>query len=203
MKQDIPSQVGFLEHADPVLKVTIVPRGAAALGFAQFLPKEISLYSQKQLEDKMCSACGGRVAEKIFFGEVSTGAANDLQKITQMAYSQVLVYGMNEKIGNLSFPPDQESQFLKPYSEQTSQIVDEEVRQIVKNAFDKTYDLLVEQKEKVQALAERLLEIETVSHDEIKKILGERPFKNPEYLQFLQTKEATEPITKVEDEDKS
>jgi len=110
---------------------------------------------------------------------------------------------MNEKIGNLSFPPDQESQFLKPYSEQTSQIVDEEVRQIVKNAFDKTYDLLVEQKEKVQALAERLLEIETVSHDEIKKILGERPFKNPEYLQFLQTKEATEPITKVEDEDKS
>jgi AFG3 family protein len=182
----------FLEHADPVLKVTIVPRGQSALGYAQYLPKEVALYSQRQLEDKMCMAFGGRVAEKIFFGEVSTGAANDLQKITQIAYSQVLIYGMNEKIGNVSFPPDENSQFLKPYSDQTAIIVDEEARNIVTRAYDRTIQLLEEKKELVQKLAERLLKEETINHDVIVEVLGERPFKHPSYLDFLHHKRESE-----------
>ncbi|MGL4632475.1 MAG: ATP-dependent zinc metalloprotease FtsH, partial [Leadbetterella sp.] len=124
----------FLEHANPLVKVSIVPRGIAALGYAQYLPKEQYLYRTEQLRDEMCMALGGRAAEDIVFGKITTGALSDLEKITKMAYSMVSIYGMNDAIGNVSFY-DSKSQgeysFTKPYSEQTAQLIDEEVKKIV------------------------------------------------------------------------
>jgi AFG3 family protein len=117
----------FLEHADPLLKVSIVPRGSAALGYNQFLPREVSLYSKEQLLDMMCMALGGRVAEELVFKVITTGASDDLDRVTKIAYSQVALYGMNEKVGRLSFKQDEQS-FTKPYSEATAQLIDDEVR---------------------------------------------------------------------------
>jgi len=110
----------YLEHAYPLLKVTIVPRGTAALGYAQYTPKEQYLYNTDQLMDQICMTLGGRASEEIFFHKISTGASNDLQQITKMAYSMITVYGMNDKVGNISFyDPQQENMFTKPYSEET------------------------------------------------------------------------------------
>jgi cell division protease FtsH len=115
----------FLEHAYPLLKVTIVPRGTAALGYAQYTPKEQYLYNTDQLVDQICMTLGGRAAEEIFFGKISTGASNDLQQITKMAYSMVAVYGMNDKVGNVSYhDPSQENTFQKPFSEETGKMID-------------------------------------------------------------------------------
>ena len=110
----------FLEHANPLLKVTIVPRGSGALGFAQYLPQELSLYNTHQLEDMMCVALGGRAAEKVFFDVVSTGASDDLKKVSGIAYAQITTYGMNSAIGNVSFQGGEENQFYKPYSDHTA-----------------------------------------------------------------------------------
>ncbi len=119
----------FLEHADPLLKVSIVPRGVAALGYAQYLPKEQYLYRTEQLMDSMCMTLGGRVAEDIFFGKISTGAQNDLERNTKLAYSMVTIYGMSEKVGNVSFyDPQGEYGYQKPYSEKTSELIDQKVR---------------------------------------------------------------------------
>lgn len=117
----------FLEHASPLLKVTIVPRGAAALGYAQYLPNEVNLYNPSQLEDMVCMMLGGRCSEQIFMGDISSGASDDLKKVTNVLYSQISIYGMNDKVGNLSYQQD-EGTFQKPYSEQTAQMIDEEVR---------------------------------------------------------------------------
>ena len=133
----------FLEHAYPLLKVTIVPRGTAALGYAQYTPKEQYLYNTDQLKDQLCMTLGGRASEEIFFKKISTGASNDLQQITKMAYSMVTVYGMNEKVGNISFyDPQQENTFTKPYSEETGKMIDEEVRKLVDEAYERTKKLL-------------------------------------------------------------
>merc|ERR1711871_349534 len=118
----------FMEHADPLLKVSIVPRGTAALGYAQYLPQEHALYSLEQLEDMMCMTLGGRVSEEIKFKRITTGAQDDLQKVTRIAYQQVTNFGMNEKIGRLSFPqPDGQMEFVKPYSDNTADMIKEEV----------------------------------------------------------------------------
>merc|ERR1711972_214720 len=135
----------FLEHAEPLLKVTIVPRGGGALGFAQYLPKELQMYTAEQLYDMMCMTLGGRAAEQIFYGRVSTGAADDLNKVTKLAYGKISIYGMNESIGNLSFPPDQNQaglQAYKPYSEMMAQKMDMEAMDLVKKAYDRTLELL-------------------------------------------------------------
>ena len=140
----------FLEHAYPLLKVTIVPRGTAALGYAQYTPTEQYLYNTDQLMDQICMTLGGRAAEQIFFGKISTGAANDLQQITRIAYSMVTAYGMNSKVGNVSFyDPSQENTFTKPFSEETGKIIDEEVRGIIDEAYQRTIQLLTEKKEQV------------------------------------------------------
>jgi len=146
----------FLEHADPLLKVTIVPRMSGALGFAQYLPKELALHSKDQIVDRMCMALGGRAAEELTFGRVTTGAADDLDKVTKMAYSMVTVFGMNDKIGNLSFPKN-ENQLVesKMYSEKTAEIIDQEVIQIVNDAYERAKGVLTEQKDAVQAIAEK------------------------------------------------
>lgn len=179
----------FLEHADPLLKVTIIPRASGALGFAQYLPKELQLYSKEQLYDMMCMALGGRAAEQLFYGKVSTGAADDLNKVTKIAYGQITVYGMNDKLGNLSFPPDQQNDgamvTYRPYSEKTAELIDEEAGILVRGAYDRTLELLASYKDKVAALAETLLEKETIGHEDIVHVLGERPFKNDAYKAYL------------------
>lgn len=172
----------FLEHADPLLKVTIVPRSSGALGFAQYLPKELKLFTKEALVDKICMALGGRVAEELNFGRITTGAADDLDKVTQMAYSMTSIYGMNEKVGYLSFPPKEESQFKKPYSDHTADLIDEEVRSLVSDAYARTRDLLEEHKEGLAQLAELLLERETINQHDVVEILGPRPFATDEAL---------------------
>ena len=136
----------FLEHADPLVKVSIVPRGVAALGYAQYLPKEQFLYQTEQLIDEMCMTLGGRAAEEIVFGKISTGALSDLERVTKVAYSIVTVYGMNERIGNISYYDSKQSEynFNKPYSEDTAKAIDEEVKKIIESAYIRTKKLLTE-----------------------------------------------------------
>ncbi|MCK7558909.1 hypothetical protein MKQ70_29585 [Chitinophaga sedimenti] len=146
------------EHANPLVKVTIVPRGVAALGYAQYLPKEQYLYNTEQLMDDICMTLGGRAVEEIVFGKVSTGAQNDLQVITRMAYAMVTVYGMNDKVGNVSFyDPNSDQAFTKPYSEETAKLIDEEVRKLIDEAYVRTKGMLTEKLGDVKKLAEELL----------------------------------------------
>ena len=166
-----------LEHADPLVKVSIIPRGIAALGFAQYLPKEQYLYRTEQLIDSMCMTLGGRAAEKVFFDKISTGAQNDLERITNMAYAMVTLYGMNEKLGNISFNPQNEGySFDKPYSQNTAKMIDEEVRLIIENAYKKTLQIIEEKKDQVEIVAQALLEKELLFKTDIEELIGKRPF---------------------------
>ena len=170
----------FLEHADPLVKVSIVPRGIAALGYAQYLPKEQFLYTIEQLTDEMCMALGGRAAEDIIFDKISTGALSDLERITKMAYSMVSVYGMNSKIGNVSFYDAQRSEFSgKPYSEATAQIIDEEVKEMIEKAYTFTKELLTKHREKLEIIAKELLEKEVLFQIDLERLIGKRPFDKP------------------------
>lgn len=168
----------FLEHADPLVKVSIVPRGVAALGYAQYLPKEQFLYQTEQLLDEMCMTLGGRAAEEIIFGKVSTGALSDLERVTKMAYSIVSMYGMNDKIGNVSFYDSKQSEYNynKPYSEATAQTIDEEVRKIITASFDRTIKMLTEKKKELEIIAKELLEKEILFQNDLERLIGERPF---------------------------
>ena len=175
----------FLEHAYPLLKVTIVPRGTAALGYAQYTPKEQYLYTIEQLTDQMCMTLGGRAAEQIFFGRISTGASNDLQQITKMAYSMVTTYGMNDKIGNVSFyDPAQENTFQKPFSEETGKIIDEEVRKMIDAAYHRTLDLLTLRKGEVEKLAKELLDKEVLHKSDVEALIGMRPYEEEKVVTF-------------------
>jgi AFG3 family protein len=169
----------YLEHADPLLKVSIIPRGQGALGYAQYLPQDQHLYSTPQLLDRMCMTLGGRVSEQLFFGIITTGAQDDLQKVTRLAYAQVATYGMNERIGNVSFHDprkDSEPQFQKPYSEETARLIDEEVRTMIKDAYARTVTLLTERKADVELVAQLLLEKEVLGREDIVRLLGPRPW---------------------------
>jgi cell division protease FtsH len=169
----------YLEHAYPLLKVTIVPRGTAALGYAQYTPKEQYLYNTDQLTDQICMTLGGRAAEEIFFGKISTGASNDLQQVTRTAYGMVTVYGMNDKVGNVSyFDPNADQTFTKPYSEETGKIIDEEVRKIISLAYLRTKALLEEKKGDLEKLAKELLEKEVLFQSDVEALIGKRPFED-------------------------
>ncbi len=177
----------FLEHAYPLLKVTIVPRGTAALGYAQYTPKEQYLYNTDQLMDQICMTLGGRAAEEIFFGKISTGASNDLQQITRIAYSMVTAYGMNDKIGNVSFyDPTQENTFTKPFSEETGKIIDEEVRGIIDEAYQRTKELLKERKSEVEILAKALLDKEVLHKSDVEELIGKRPYEEKKILEVIE-----------------
>jgi cell division protease FtsH len=177
----------FLEHAYPLLKVTIVPRGTAALGYAQYTPKEQYLYNTDQLIDQICMTLGGRASEDIFFGKISTGASNDLQQITKIAYSMVTVYGMNDKVGNISYyDPSQENYFTKPYSEETGKMIDQEVRKLIDEAYVKTKNLLTEKKEEVEKLAKELLVKEVLFKSDVEALIGKRPFEEKKILDVEQ-----------------
>jgi cell division protease FtsH len=174
----------FLEHTDPVVKVSIVPRGMAALGYSQSMPEERYLYSRQALLDRMAMMLGGRVAEEIVFGEVTTGAQNDLQRITKMAYAMVTDYGMSERVGNVSFNlssngedggGDEQPMFEKPYSDDTARAIDEEVKAIVDEVRDRARELLEEKRDLLDAMAETLLEEEVIGPETLVDLLGERP----------------------------
>ncbi|OSZ79511.1 AAA family ATPase [Chitinophagaceae bacterium IBVUCB1] len=167
----------FLEHAHPLVKVTIVPRGVAALGYAQYLPKEMYIQNTDHLADDMCMSLGGRAVEEIVFGKISTGALSDLQKVTRMAYAMVSVYGMNDKVGNISFyDPQSENNFSKPYSEETGKLIDEEVRKLVDGIYVRTKALLNDKIEAVKIIAEELLKKEVLYKDDLVRLIGPRPF---------------------------
>jgi cell division protease FtsH len=169
----------FLEFADPLVKVSIVPRGVAALGYAQYLPKEQYIYRTEQLIDEMCMTLGGRAAEDIVFGKISTGAQNDLERVTKMAYAMVTIYGMNEKVGHISFN-DQNSEygFNKPYSEKTSELIDQEVRELINQAYLRTKNLLTTRKTELESLAHELLKKEVLFQYDLENIIGKRPFQH-------------------------
>lgn len=168
----------FLEHADPLVKVSIVPRGIAALGYAQYLPKEQFLYQTEQLTDEMCMTFGGRASEEIVFGKISTGALSDLERITKMAYSMVTVYGMNKEIGNMSFFDSKQSEyaFNKPYSEATSEKIDKEAKKIIDAAYERTKKLLEDHREHLEVIAKELLEKEILFQADLERLIGKRPF---------------------------
>ncbi len=173
----------FLEHAYPLLKVTIVPRGVTALGYAQYTPKEQYLYNTEQLMDQLCMTLGGRASEDIFFGKISTGAQNDLQQVTKISYAMVTVYGMNEKVGNVSFfDPQNENQFTKPYSEETGKLIDQEVRLLVEKAYERTKQVLRERRKEVEDLAHALLDREVLHQQDVELIIGKRPFEDKKVL---------------------
>jgi cell division protease FtsH len=186
----------FLEHADPLVKVSIVPRGVAALGYAQYLPKEQFLYQTEQLIDEMCMAFGGRAAEDLIFEKISTGALSDLERITKMAYSMVTVYGMNKEIGNISFFDSKQSEysFNKPYSEATSEKIDMEVKKIIESAYNRTKQLLTTHREKLEIIARELLEKEILFQSDLERLIGKRPFAHQTtYEKFTNAPEKKEP----------
>ena len=176
----------FLEGANPLLKLTIIPRSKGALGFAQYLPNENQISSKQQLEDQICVILGGRISEEIFFGKVSTGAYDDLQKAYQLAKAIVAQYGMNEKLGWLRY---NETEYAKHYSRATEEQIDEEMAQIIARCTAKTRALIQEKKSLIETLAEKLLQKETIDQRTIEEVLGERPFKaSKQYEQYLKEK---------------
>ncbi|AMQ57724.1 ATP-dependent zinc metalloprotease FtsH [Algoriphagus sanaruensis] len=183
----------FLEHADPLVKVSIVPRGVAALGYAQYLPKEQFLYQTEQLIDEMCMTLGGRAAEEIIFGKISTGALSDLERITKMAYSIVSVYGMNEKLGNVSFYDSKSDGYkmTKPYSEATAEMIDQEVSKLIQFAYNRTIELLQKHKNELETLAKELLEKEILFQSDLERLIGKRPFEKETTYQAYTNKKDT------------
>lgn len=171
----------FLKHADPLIKVSIIPRGSAALGFAQYLPVDKFLQSKEQMKDFMIMALGGRVAEQLCFGSITTGAQDDLKRVTRAVYAQITNFGMSEKVGKIYFPKAGESgnQFYKPYSEKTAELIDEEAIRIVDEAYQACEELLSEKLDTVKSLAARLLDKEVIGEDDLIDVMGQRPFSKP------------------------
>ncbi len=172
------------EHASPLVKVTIVPRGRS-LGAAWYLPEERQITTTEQIVDEMCATLGGRAAEEVIFGKISTGALSDLEKITRQAYACIVYYGLNEKIGNVSYydsSGQSEYSFNKPYSESTAKTIDEEVKKMIDIAYARTKAILVANKEKLTQLAEKLLEKEVIFKEDLEEIFGKRPFDKEHIL---------------------
>jgi AFG3 family protein len=192
----------FLEHADPLLKVTIIPRTSGALGFAQYLPKEVFLRTEDQIMDIVCMALAGRAAEEVFFGNVTTGASDDLRRVTQLVYSTIQTYGMNSKVGQLAYP-QQDGDGMpgdKPYSDATAEAMDDEARAIVDAAYERTLALVRERKEEVEQVAQLLIAKETITHDDMIDLVGERPFKaDDQYQEYVSARAQRNPETKEED----
>jgi ATP-dependent metalloprotease FtsH len=187
------------EHASPLVKVTIVPRGKS-LGAAWYLPEERQLTTKAQIMDEICAALGGRASEEIVFGEVSTGALSDLEKVTKQAYAMVSVYGLNEKIGNISFydsSGQSEYSFSKPYSEKTAEIIDQEVKNIIDGAYVRTLKILRDNRDKLNQLAELLLDKEVIFKEDMVTIFGKRNFDKSEEPLIHDEGDSTEPAVDV------
>ncbi|MBK9212022.1 MAG: ATP-dependent zinc metalloprotease FtsH [Saprospiraceae bacterium] len=175
----------YLEHASPLVKVTIVPRGIGTLGYAQYLPKEEYIVRTEQLLDRICMTFGGRAAEEIVFNKVSTGAQSDLDQVTKMAYSMVGVYGMNPKVGQVSFYGMSKDQLMKPYSDQTAFLIDDEVRILLDIEFKRAQKLLKEKRQELNILAQQLLEKEVLLKSDVERLIGPRPFVAPHTFQSM------------------
>jgi len=181
----------LLEHASPLVKVTIVPRGQS-LGAAWYLPEERSITTTEQLLDEMCSALGGRAAEELIFGKISTGALSDLEKVTKQAYAMVSIYGLNKKVGNISFYDSQgRDSFTKPYSDETARIIDEEVSNLIESQYQRALQILNENKDKLTILAEKLLESEVIFKEDLELIFGKRQWESPELEPQKEQNEST------------
>jgi ATP-dependent metalloprotease FtsH len=177
----------LLQYASPLIKVTIVPRGRS-LGAAWYLPEERQITTTEQLLDEMCATLGGRAAEEITFGKISTGALSDLEKITKQAYAMVSIYGLNKRIGNLSFydsSGQSDYSFSKPYSEKTAEAIDEEVRLMIETAYARTVKILTDSKDKLKQLAELLLEKEVIFKEDLENIFGKRPWDETPPVQAI------------------
>ena len=169
----------MLQYASPLVKVTIVPRGRS-LGAAWYLPEERQLTTTQQLEDEMCAALGGRAAEELFFKKISTGALSDLEKVTKQAYAMISIYGMNKKVGNISYydSSGQNAGFTKPYSEERAKVIDTEVTRIIESQYKRAIDVLKKNKQKVIKLANSLLDNEVIFKSDLVNIFGERKWKS-------------------------
>jgi len=177
----------LLEHAHPLVKVTIVPRGKA-LGAAWYLPEERQISTFDQMFDEIRATLAGRAAEELIFGKISTGALNDLEKITKQAYAMVVYFGLNKKIGNVSYydsSGQNEYGFTKPFSEMTAQTIDEEVRKLVEQAYKRALEILTEKREKLEQLAELLLEKEVLFREDLESIFGKRPFEKDDAVEVV------------------
>jgi cell division protease FtsH len=176
----------LVEHASPLIKVTIVPRGRS-LGAAWYLPEERQITNTDQILDEMCAALGGRAAEQVVFGKVSTGALSDLEKVTKQAYAMVTIYGLSEKIGNISFydsSGQSEYAFNRPYSEKTAELIDSEVKRIIEQAYQRTLAIVADNREKLDSLANALLTNEVIFKEDLVSIFGVRPFAEKEQVQL-------------------
>ena len=195
----------LLEHAHPLVKVTIVPRGRS-LGAAWYLPEERQLTNTDQILDEMCAALGGRAAEEIIFNKISTGALSDLEKVTKQARAMVTIYGLNEKLGNITYYDSQngnEMGFTKPYSERTAQTIDEEISKIIENQYARAKRILTENKEKLVELAEHLLEKEVIFKENLEEIFGKRQWKSRDEVLLSETSSGetkVEPLNPSEEE---
>ena len=172
----------MLEHAAPLVKVTIVPRGQS-LGAAWYLPEERLIVRPEQMLDEMCATMGGRAAEKVMFGKISTGALSDLEKVTKQARAMVTIYGLNDELGNITYydsSGQNEYGFTKPYSEETAQKIDQEISKMIEAQYQRAIKLLEDNKDKLTELAERLLDKEVIFKDDLEKIFGQRPFEKEE-----------------------
>jgi cell division protease FtsH len=181
----------MLEHAAPLVKVTIVPRGQS-LGAAWYLPEERLIVRTEQMLDEMCAALGGRAAEKVIFDKISTGALSDLEKVTKQARAMVTIYGLSEKVGNLTYydsSGQSEYGFSKPYSERTAELIDKEISEIIEKQYKRAIELLENNKDKLTELAEVLLDKEVIFKDNLEKIFGKRPFDKPETISEIITDE--------------
>jgi AFG3 family protein len=185
----------LLEYAHPLVKVTIIPRGKS-LGAAWYLPEERQITTTEQMMDEMCAALGGRAAEEIMFGKISTGALSDLEKITKQAYAMIMYYGLNKKIGNVSFYDSSggtEYTFTKPYSEKTAESIDNEVTMMIEAAYIKTKELIKTHKEQLIEVAQQLLDNEVIFKEDLEKIIGNAHLKRklpspcPSIKRFLPT----------------
>lgn len=187
----------MLQYAHPLVKVTIVPRGQS-LGAAWYLPEERSITTTEQILDQMCSALGGRAAEQLAFGKISTGALSDLEKVTKQAYAMVSIYGLNERLGNISFYDSQgRDSFTKPYSEDTARMIDEEVSKLIESQYQRALQILTDNKDKLTALAEQLLLTEVIFKEDLERIFGKRQWESDELVEVEKTSLTTETETET------
>lgn len=166
----------FLEHAHPLVKVTIVPRGVAALGYAQYLPKEKYLSTKEEILDDICMTLGGRASEKLVFGKISTGAYSDLEQSTQRIFSMIVAYGMSDRVGHVNYHKMIENSYNKPYSNDTAKLIDEEIRSITEEQYQRAIALLTEKRVELEKLAQRLLEKEVLNKEDLEELFGKRPW---------------------------
>ncbi len=165
----------LLEHANPLIKVTIVPRGRA-LGAAWYLPEERQITTKEQMLDEMCATLGGRAAEDLFVGKISTGAMNDLERVTKQAYGMTAYLGMSEKLPNLCYYNNDEYSFNRPYSERTAEVIDDEVKTMVNEQYDRAKQILSEYSSQHNQLADLLIEKEVIFAEDVERIFGKRPW---------------------------